>query len=199
MCHLSSPEKWFKSAYQRDTYSGVSTFALAPERIRNMHGNRGGSMFDRAGRGLHTLSAPLFLWKHIVQRGLGFYTAPVKNACVRFSCWKLSTSSETVQRADTQRPRVAHREHFVSNGRGETELEDFLLFLLLLLWCTKTSLLSSVRPLPVVSMQYAFLRPINVSVFHMTKEKFKKCSEGFFGEGWGGGLRGRLRSTARTC
>lgn len=162
-------------------------------------------MFDRAGRGLHTLSAPLFLWKHIVQRGLGFYTALVKNACVRFSCRKLSTSSETVQRADFQRPRQAHREHFVSNGRGETELEDFLLpsllLLLLHLWCTKTSLLSSVRPLPVVSALRIPASYKYVSVFHMTKEKLKKkmLRRFIFWEGWGGGLRGRLRSTARTC
>lgn len=54
-------------------------FPTVYECSSNMHGNRGGSMVDRAGRGLDTPHPLCSLWKHIVQRGL---ILPRTNECL---------------------------------------------------------------------------------------------------------------------
>lgn len=60
----------FRLRVQSISCHGVSIFPTAMERSSNRHSNRGGSMVDRAGRGLCTPHLLRSLFKHIVQRGL---------------------------------------------------------------------------------------------------------------------------------
>ena len=87
-------QNWMKSWVSA---GGVAIFPRVRGGSSNMHGNRGGSMFDRAGRGLDT-PHPLFsLWKHIVQRGLSFLTQNQWKPCCILSWLKIK--------------------HFLGNGR----------------------------------------------------------------------------------
>lgn len=66
----------------------VVMFPRACERSSNMHGNRGGSLFDRAGRGLHTPHRLFSIWSTLFNAG-SFYHEPM-TALLHFSYWKLN-------------------------------------------------------------------------------------------------------------